>query len=343
MEVYIDKENLRSFIRARNDSRYKDCYDDCYRMLKRQLHINYNFSKSRELLEDEELKNYFMLAGQGNGDSEADTYIEEMFPGRPVKANVANEFDKRQRSAVYLIDDEKTKLIIEKGALLIGESGKEMATLNRLFCGSDYDFHKLYNIQNPKSFANWLQLKEDKLNLPLSDIILMDRYLGTDLDLAPYNLFKLLDVLVDGVRDKVNVVLFCSKEYYNKNDKRTYSPDWEKFRKEIKDLLKKKTGFGCYVTFVFYTQDKNPHDRTILTNYMLFRSGDSFCYYNSRGDMISKGNSLDVDSLAKKSNFDYAMSFIEMVQNLCDKIHELNPDNILGDKKSNYIRFSEQL
>ena len=76
---------------------------------------------------------------------------------------------------------------------------------------------------------------------------------------------------------------------------------------------------------------------------MLFRSGDSFCYYNSRGDVISKGNSLDVDSLAKKSNFDYAMSFIEMVQNLCDKIYGLNPDNILGDKKSNYIRFSEQL
>lgn len=339
MEVYIDKENLRSFIHARKDPQYSDCYDDCYRMLKRQLHINYNFAKTKELIEDEDLRSYFMMSMQGNGESEADTYVTEMFPTRPVKANTANEFDKKQRSAVYLIDDEKAKLVIDKGALLIGESGKEMATLNRLFCGRDYEFHKLYNIQNRNSFTGWEQLKQDQLNLPLSDIILMDRYLGTDVDLAPYNIFKLLDVLVDGVHDKVNVVLLCSKEYYNKNDRRAYSPDWDKFRRDIKDRLKRKTGFGCNVTLVFYTQDNNPHDRTILTNYMLFRSGDSFCYYNSKGEMISKGNSLDVDSLAKKSNFDYAMSFIEMVQNLCDKIHGLNPDNIFGDKKSNYINF----
>lgn len=339
MEVYIDKENLRSFIRARKNPQYNDCYDDCYRMLKRQLHINYNFAKTKELLDDEDLKNYFMLSAQGNGESETDTYVAEIFPTRPVKANVANEFGKKQRSAVYLIDDEKAQLVIEKGALLIGETGKEMAILNRLFCGSDYDFHKLYNIQNPNSFKGWEQIKKDCLNLPLSDIILMDRYLGTDLDLAPYNIFKLLEILVDDVRDKVNLVMLCSKEYYNKREKRTYTPDWENFRKDVKSLLKKKTGVGGYVTIVFYTQDNNPHDRTILTNYMLFRSGDSFCYYNSTGKMISKGNSLDVDSLAKKSNFDYAMNFIEMVQSLCDNIQELKSDYVIGDKKSNFIRF----
>ena len=55
--------------------------------------------------------------------------------------------------------------------------------------------------------------------------------------------------------------------------------------------------------------------------------------------MISNGTSLDVNSLAKKDNFDFAMSFIQQAQSLYDGIKGLNnPDLILGDLKSNYLR-----
>lgn len=340
MEVYIDKENLVSFIEARNNPNYKDCYEDCCRLLKRQLHINYNFEKSRDLLENELLRTYFVSSGQGVGNSDADSYISDKFPLRPIKSNVANSFSKKQRSAVFLIDDEKTNLLEDKGSLILGSFGKEVDALKTLFCGNDYDFHKIYDIQSKTSFSGWEQISKDKLNLPLSDIIVMDRYLGGQIpELIDYNLNKLLDVLVERVKAEVNIVFFCNKKFYSKDLKSDIIPNWEQFKKDIKGKVKNTTGCNCNVTLVFYSQSNVPHDRVIFTNYMMYRSGDSFCYYNSTGKMISNGTSLDVNSLAKKDNFDFAMSFIQQVQALYDDIKGLNnPNLILGDLKSNYLR-----
>jgi len=340
MEVYIDKSNLKSFIEARRNPQYKDCYDDCCRMLKRQLHINYNFQKTKELFDDDFLSAYFALSNEGQGWSEdVDSYLSEMFPSRPIKSNVAIGFSKKsQYSSIFLIDDEKTKLLIDKGTFVVGTAGKEVETLNRLFCGKDYDFHKLYDIQSKASFPNWDQLSNDGLNLPLTDIIVMDRYLGGQISdrLTPYNIYKLLEVLVEHVKAEINVVFFCNKSFYNKELRTDITPDWDLFRKEVRDKVKKKTEVKCNVTIVFYSQSNSPHDRIIFTNYMLYRSGDSFEYFNSKGNAISKGKSFDVNSLAKKDNYDFAMTIIGDIQKLCDG---LKSDMIIGDRKSNYLKF----
>ena len=131
MEVYIDKPNLKSFIEARRNPQYKDCYDDCCRMLKRQLHINYNFEKTKELLNDDVINAYFTVSNEGQGWGEdVDSYLSEMFPSRPIKSNVAIGFRKKsQYSSIFLIDDERTKLLIDKGIFVVGTAGKEVETL----------------------------------------------------------------------------------------------------------------------------------------------------------------------------------------------------------------------
>lgn len=340
MDVYIDKENLASFISARNNPTYKYCYEDCYRMLKRQLHINYNFEKGI-VNNVEPFSTYFKLAEDGNGwKEEKDEFLSELFPIRPIKSNVANSFNKNQYSSIFLIDDEKTKLLTDKGSFIVGTLGKEVESLNKLFCGKDYDFQKLYDIQSKKSFPGWEQLSKDGLNLPLTDIIVMDRYLGGQIsELADYNINKLLEILVERVKAEVNIVFFCNKSYYNKDLKLNINPDWEQFRKDVKSKVKNKTGFNCNVTIVFYPQKEPPHDRMVFTNYMLYRSGDSFEYFNSKGESVSKGKSLDVNSLAKKDNFDFAISVIKDMQALYESIYKLNSDMVIGDKKSNYLKF----
>ena len=45
MNAYIEKESLRSFISQRNDARY----DECLRMLKRNLNLNFSFSKTEAM------------------------------------------------------------------------------------------------------------------------------------------------------------------------------------------------------------------------------------------------------------------------------------------------------
>ena len=104
----------------------------------------------------------------------------------------------------------------------------------------------------------------------------------------------------------------------------------------MRDVVKKKTERNCNVTIVFYPQSNSPHDRLIITNYMLYRSGDSFEYFDSKGKSISKGKSLDVNSWAKKDKYAFAMSIIDSTQKLCESCKS---DMIIGDKKSNFIKF----
>ena len=78
----------------------------------------------------------------------------------------------------------------------------------------------------------------------------------------------------------------------------------------------------------------------IITNYRMFRSGDSFCYYNSKGDIVTNGFHLDIDSLVDIDNFKYMKSVIKYTQDIYNDIKKLgNPDLIFGDKESNYIHF----
>lgn len=365
MEVYIDKENLRSFIHAQNNPQYKDCYDDCYRLLKRQLHINYNFSKSRELLDDEEFRSYFMMSMQGVGNSESDSFFENKFPSRAVGFTTPNEFNKSQRSSVYLIADSKIDEFKTLGTTMTGGLGEEIDTLKRLFCGkNDFDFHKLYNLQDRNSFPSWEQICFDELNLPLSDIIIMDRYAGafSERPEADRNLYKIIDVLVENTRSKVNVVIICDRTYdaYINGKKEEVSIDTTFISECIVDIVCKKTSFEPNVTMIINPSNKeikggvisrnirrsdskilnHPHDRLIFTNYMLYRSGDSFYnYFDNEGQLKTEGTALDVNSLARKSNYDFAMSILDGMQLRCDKISQYFPDHIIGDKKSNYIEF----
>ena len=285
-----------------------------------------------------------MLSCQGNGDSEADSYVvpgtnfSEPFPARHVGMNTVSSFKSKQLSAVYLIDDDGVDSFKEVGTSLVGDVNEEIDVLKKLFCGNDYDFHKLYNLQNRESFPKWEQIKEDNLILPLSDIIIMDRYIGANLRYASCNILKILELLIEQAQNKVNVVIVCDKQYYSRNSDSLETPDWQNFKRKIIDVVQRKIDIEPNVTFVFNTGTNHPHDRVILTNYMLFRSGDSFNYFDKNGNLITHGNSLDVNSLAKKSNYEYAECFLNEVQRFCDAANETE-GNIIGDKKSNYIHF----
>ncbi len=364
MRAYIDIENLRSFIASRENEQYKDCYEDCFRLLQRQLSIVWNFTTDSFFKDEETRKKYketldflhgFSPTNRGWSEDK-DTYSPKLFPARPIKSNAANQFkDIEDHSAIFLINDEKTILFKEKGLYLVGQLGEELNTIKRLFCGKDYDFNHLYNIHDSCSFPNWEQLEKDKLTLPLSDIIIMDRYIGSQEELMEYNLFKIIEVLVKNVKGEVNLVLFCNKtnSFKDKDTGKTVTktPEWNTILDNIFNLLKEKTGFTGNVTIVFFPKEdkknndkpKNAdHDRIIFTNYMMYTSGDSFCYYNSKGEMISSGIKLDVYSLAKKSNYDFARSFLLQAQMILEKVKELNNEDMIlgkGKAKSNYLKF----
>ena len=209
MELYIDINNLKSFIKSKDS----DDFDDCKRMLRRQLHVVYNFDK--EMLKSEPILQQFVtMISEGRGLSEeSDKFLPStaIFPERPIKANSYSNWNWRELSSVYLIDDIDSRKLKNKGCVLLGETGEELSILMKLFCGMDYDFHHLYDLQ--KNFNSWEQLTADNQTLPCTDIIINDRYLfANTYDLVECNLRPLLSVLAGNVKNRINVVVFTKNK-----------------------------------------------------------------------------------------------------------------------------------
>lgn len=330
MELYIDINNLKSFIKSKDS----DDFDDCKRMLRRQLHVVYNFDK--EMLKSEPILQQFVtMISEGRGLSEeSDKFLPStaIFPERPIKANSYINWNWRELSSVYLIDDLDSRKLKNKGCVLLGETGEELSILTKLFCGMDYDFHHLYDLQ--KNFNSWEQLTADNQTLPCTDIIINDRYMfANTYDLVECNLRPLLTVLSGNVKNRINVVVFTKNKSIL---------DFGKDKADIiiKNTLLKVTGMKPNVTFVTSNDnDKIPHDRFIITNYRLIRSGDSFLYFDTKGKKITNGGALDIDSMANHETYTFVQSLLEKLQASYDDIKRLNNDMIIGSQESKYINF----
>lgn len=331
MELYIDINNLKSFIKSKDS----DDFDDCKRMLRRQLHVVYNFDK--EMLKSEPILQQFVtMISEGRGLSEeSDKFLPStaIFPERPIKANSYINWNWRELSSVYLIDDLDSRKLKNKGCVLLGETGEELSILMKLFCGMDYDFHHLYDLQ--KNFNSWEQLTADNQTLPCTDIIINDRYLfANTYDLVECNLRPLLTVLAGNVKNRINVVVFTKNKTLLEFGK-------DKADAIFKKTLEKSTGMKPNVTFVTSNDnDKIPHDRFIITNYRLIRSGDSFLYFDTKGKKITNGGALDIDSMANHETYTFVQSLLEKLQTSYDSIRGLNNDMIIGSKESKYIHFN---
>jgi hypothetical protein len=287
------------------------------------------------LKNDPELSQWVLQISSGRGESEeSDTFSGSLFPSRPIKSNSYLNWNRRQLSSVYLIDDFDANKLKNRGCILLGEPGEELNILIKLFCDKDYDFHCLYDLQ--KSFFSWEQLIDDNQILPCTDIIINDRYLfKNDYELVKYNLNQMLKALVNNVKNKINIVLFT------RNDSLS---DFgiEKAKDIIKTSIEETTNIRSNVTFV--TSNNNtliPHDRFIITNYRLIRSGDSFVYFNTKGEKITNGGALDIDSIANYHTYIFVESLLESLQKNYNEIYRVNKDRILGNKVSNFIAFNE--
>lgn len=330
MDLYIDKPNLLSFLKAgeTTDSESRDVYDECQRLIRRNMHLIYNFDK-QSCKNDEVLLPWLLAKSMnGRGKSEnVDEFRTEKFPDRPLKTNFRTNKDWKLFTSVYMLDDEKVDTLKNTHSMLIGGVGDEVKLLRELFCTGSFDLHSIYNIRDKHTFPGWEQLLHDGHIMPCSDIVIADRYLfkvsKAEMDKNIYMLLRLFARMKD--KQKVNLVFFTDVV----DEKRRSS-----VKKEIENIFGKKS--GTKVTFVMYKKDR-PHDRFILTNYRLFRSGDSFnSYFDEHGHLKTEGLTLDVDSLANQNVISIAEEIRIWLQDICDK----NPSNIFGDKCSNFIHFN---
>ena len=296
-------------------------------------HICMNFNKEslyEQSDENELIKDWLKICNEGV--SKGQWSWGNIFPPRPIKSNTPKLFTPTQHSAVYLINDDKIDLLKSKGQYLIARAGEEIDVLSRLWMDDRQYVKNIFNELN-----DWSDLSP--YVLPCSDIILIDQFILSDINMLESNFYKLLEILCKDVcGSRMNIVLFSRNK-----DALGIEPDWKTIAKEIKNRVETITQFKPYVTIVTGSRDKlGEHDRTIFTNYMFLDSGDSFNYFNSTGEKITKGRYFRVNSMASKANMEAAREFIKDMQNLYDSIKKSNPNNIYKDAKCecNYINLS---
>jgi len=330
MYLYIDIENLLSLIKAHKDP----LYNDCIKVIQKQLSVFFNFSK-KDFKDDEMLLAWFQLLSEGVGKTNLFSYLDEhKFPPRPLTKDCHVGFSANKLSSIYLLNDADIEFAKKEGALLIGSVGEEIITFNKIFLQqNDYDFHKDLKIGDTH-FTKWDD--GNKFALPLTDIIFIDSYILTDSSLIETNFIKLLQVLATNSRTLINITLYANNKHI--------SIAFASLHKKVIESVEKITGVKPNFTMILYSDQRSQeslaeHDRTIFTNYVRIKSGDTYNYFNSAGKVITKGREISYISLGKKENHDLANKLLVDLQKNIDFIKS-NSKEIHGDKKSNFLSLS---
>lgn len=330
MKAYIEKANAESLAASSS----KTMYMDCMRMLKKHCSIDFNFPKEDLKASSELMKWFTTFFTDGVGQNSLHFDEPSILP-RPLKSNMHKLINTNPKnlSSIYLLDGDDVQRTKDIGTLLIAPVGQEVETLsNLIFEDGQYN----YPI-DVTQFKSWNEITT--FISPLTDIILVDRFILSDSSLYEANLYTILKELCQYLKAKINIVIFTLPEYYDNNTKLTYKPSFDIIRKNIKNKVEQVTGYPPAVTIIL-SRELEEHDRTLFTNYKTFVSGDSFNYLNSQGELITDGRYLYVSSHVYTNNDKIFEKFYTDMQQLVDKIKQKNnPDLIKGDKESNYLNF----
>ena len=295
MDIYIDKECLFNILSAPKESR-----DKYLHLLKYNLNKRFTFSK--EDIANHHLLNIFsLLFTSGIGDSTIDfDTIYKTF--RPLNINDLDP------CSVHLLECEDNFVQSHRNKIIIGNQNNTLSSLEKLFL---HEIHN-YNITIDINRFEWSFVVD--LIYPCTDIIITDRYLFSENNNNfRRNIFHFFQLIANiNINHKLNIVFFSGKYDRNKLE-------------QIKNIFSTTPN----ITHVQYTQQHNPHDRCIITNYKIFKSGDSFSNLHNRN-----GFSFDIASLAKCDEFNVSQNIINSLQNI------INSNTIInGDKVSNILHF----
>ena len=334
MNIHIDKPNLLSIIHSVKNDNYKDCM----RMLKNNFNIFFSFDKDDikkfDVLEKQDVMDWLtqMTTGIGNDNSNPIKWGCKF----PEGSLDISSFDAEKLSSIYCLSkerDSKLETLARKGNLIIALEGQEIDALSSLYF-DDFQFteHIFYEI------SSWADL--EKYTSPCTDIIIADPYLFSSPELYQQNVYSLIRVLTKRIKNsKVNIVIFTLKSNHDRLTNTDFEPDWNTIYSKIRKCAEKYSTFN--VTFVTASKETlDEHDRTIFTNYKYFASGDTYNYFNSKGEKITSGRNLHAHSRVSKVNAKNSTIFLNDMQQIIDKIKKRNNDALIKkDRKSNFLKF----
>lgn len=172
-----------------------------------------------------------------------------------------------------------------------------------------------------KSFSSWEIL--NKYLLPFTDVIIVDSYIFSDNSLIPSNIEKILYQIDRSTPVKYNLSIVTYDGGKNKINGQIV------FKKllEIKDRLKLK----CSIELILMNSIKKEHDRGIFFNYLAIHSGDSFNYFSSKGEVITKGRRISFGTMSDPNERNIAKIILHEIGEKVQNLKRLDSNNIFGE------------
>ncbi len=300
------------------------------------FNLYFTFDKSMLLNAKKEIKKNFelwsrMATRNRNGKQ---NQWKCMFPPRPISLDVQESFTGEQLSSVYMLDSENVKEWAETGCLLIAEKGKELDIIKKLQISNTFVPTKQFRI---RSMHDWSILGANCT--PCTDIIIVDQYLFSQSELEyEVNSYSLIEQICKWAKSStVNIVIFTLKDY--KDGENRFDVPFVTIERKLKDKLYHQIGVKPNITFVILPIQEQ-HDRTILTNYKMYTSGDSFKYFKdgTNVSLCTHGEWLYISSLHDDDVLQNAKDFIHDLQEIIDKVKG-GLMSIMGDRKSLFLKF----
>jgi hypothetical protein len=137
-------------------------------------------------------------------------------------------------------------------------------------------------------FSEWKMLEE--YLTPFTDAVLVDNYILSDDTLIPSNFEQIVTQLDKATPVKYNLLIVTFEGDKIKLNGQTLFD-------KIKEL-KRKNNWKCDFGLILTTRAVKEHDRVIFTNYLRIKSNDSFNYFNSKNEIITKGTDISFGSMA---------------------------------------------
>ena len=152
------------------------------------------------------------------------------------------------------------------------------------------------------------------------------------------NSYSLIEQLCKWAKSTaINIVIFTLKDYKEGNQRQNIP--FVTIERQLKQKLSQQIGAEPNITFVILPGQEQ-HDRTILTNYKMYTSGDSFKYFKDGANvsLCTHGEWMYISSLHDDDVFQNAQDFIHDLQGIIDNVKG-GIMSIRGDKKSFFLNF----
>ncbi len=274
-------------------------------------------------------KQNIFLTGLTTGRKETKIQLSENFK-KPYKA----VFPKDTNIQSVFFIDEQVKAVQQryrnKNSLLFGFKNdyktkwKELSLLGK---------PKVLNVEKVEKlqFSSWSVLNE--YLLPFTDLIIVDNYIF-DESLQYSNLFEILKEFNKAASVKFNLLIVS----YTGNK---YKLNIRKINNTLKEFLNEEK-IECNLGIVLTTGAIKRHDRAIYSNYLRINSGDSFNYFKSNGDFVTKGTEISFFPLCENEKFTATENSLKKISEIINSLSKIEDAEkyLIGNIKNKLLNFN---